>query len=331
MHTLPTAMRAIAIHAPEPEGLVPETVAVPKPTGRQVLIRVHAAGVNRPDVMQRKGLYPPPAGASAIPGLEVAGEIVAVGDDVTARVVGQWVCALVTGGGYAEYCVAAAACCLPIPVGLTAIQAAALPETFFTVWSNVFDLGRLSPDETLLVHGGGSGIGTTAIQLAKAFGSRVIVTAGSNDKCQACLALGADLAINYKESDFVELVKADSQWRGVDVILDMIGGDYFPRNLQCLATEGRLLQIAVQSGIKAEINLLTVMLKRLTISGSTLRSRDDTFKGNIARQLQEKVWPLLAEGRIRPIIDSSFTLSDASQAHRLLESSRHVGKIVLTI
>lgn len=311
--------------------LKPVQRAVPTPAAKQVLIKVAAAGVNRPDVMQRKGLYPPPPGASDIPGLELAGTVQAVGDSVSHLKSGEKVCALVTGGAYAEYCLASAALCLPLPEGFSFIQAAALPETFFTVWSNVFDRAHLQPGETLLVHGGAGGIGTTAIQLGKAFNAKVIVSAGSKAKCEFCLQLGADAAINYKEQDFVEEIKRLSDSKGVDVILDMIGGDYFPRHLKCLADEGRLVQIAVQNGPKTELNLLPVMLKRLTLTGSTLRARDDAFKAAIAKQLLEKVWPLLNSGRIKPVIHSTFALTEAALAHQLMESSQHIGKIILTV
>ncbi|MCX7094662.1 MAG: NAD(P)H-quinone oxidoreductase [Methylobacter sp.] len=311
--------------------LKPGQRAVPTPAAKQVLIKVAAAGVNRPDLMQRQGLYPPPPGASDIPGLEVAGTVQAVGDSVSFLKPGEKVCALVTGGAYAEYCLASAALCLPVPEGFSFIQAAALPETFFTVWSNVFDRGHLQAGETLLVHGGTSGIGTTAIQLAKAFNAKIIVTAGSKAKCEFCLQLGADAAINYKEQDFVEEIKRLNDSKGVDVILDMIGGDYFPRHLKCLADEGRLVQIAVQNGPKTELNLLPVMLKRLTITGSTLRARDDAFKAAIAGRLLEKVWPLLSSGRIKPVIHSTFALTEAALAHQLMESSQHIGKIILTV
>ena len=301
------------------------------PAGHQVLIKAAAAGVNRPDLMQRQGLYPPPPGASAILGLEIAGTVMETGANVTAIKTGDKVCALVTGGGYAEYCLADAACCLPVPQNLNFVQAAALPETFFTVWSNVFDRGRLLPGETLLVHGGGSGIGTTAIQLAKAFGSRVYVTAGNDEKCRRCLELDADAAIDYKQQDFVEAINGLTDGKGVDVILDMIGGDYFPRNLKCLAVEGRLMQIAIQNGAKSEINLWSVMLKRLTITGSTLRARDEAFKSGIARQLRDKVWPLLESGRIAPVIDSVFPLAEADKAHARMTGNQHFGKIILEI
>ena len=321
-------MRAIEIVA---GALKPTERPLPEPSANQVLIKVAAAGVNRPDVMQRKGLYPAPIGASDIPGLEVAGTIVASGANVRHIKPGDNVCALVTGGGYAEYCLASAALCLPIPESLSFIQAAALPETFFTVWSNVFDRARLLPNETLLIHGGSSGIGTTAIQLAKAFDAKVIVTAGSDAKCNACIELGANAAINYKRQDFVEEIKQLTGHQGVNVILDMIGGDYFPRNLQCMDYDARLVQIAIQNGAKTEINLLPVMLKRLTITGSTLRARDDAFKAEIAQKLHKNVWPLLATGKIKPIIDSTFALGDAAKAHEFIESSRHIGKIILTV
>ncbi|MFA5018340.1 MAG: NAD(P)H-quinone oxidoreductase [Methylobacter sp.] len=325
---IPEQMIAIEI---ENGVLKPAKRPIPTPSANQVLIKVAAAGVNRPDVMQRKGLYPPPPGSSDIPGLEVAGTIASLGDNVSHLHEGDKICALLTGGGYAEYCLASAALCLPIPEGLSFTQAAALPETCFTVWSNVFDRAQLQPGETLLVHGGASGIGTTAIQLAKAFNAKVIVTAGSDAKCEFCLQLGADAAINYKEQDFVDEVKRLTDNRGVDVILDMIGGDYFPRNLKCMADDARLVQIAIQNGPKAEINLLPVMLKRLTLTGSTLRARDDTFKAAIAAKLLEKVWPLLASGQIKPVIHSTFALTDAAKAHQLMESSRHIGKIILTV
>lgn len=305
--------------------------SLPSPAEHQVLIKVAAAGVNRPDLMQRQGVYPPPPGASAILGLEVAGRVTATGSGVTDFKVGDKVCALVTGGGYAEYCLASAACCLPVPEGYSFVQAAALPETFFTVWSNVFDRGRLQAEESFLVHGGSSGIGTTAIQLAKAFGSRVYATAGSEEKCRRCLELGADAAIAYKQQDFVETIHQLTAGNGVDVILDMVGGDYFPRNLKCLAVEGSLVQIAIQNGAKSEINLWAIMAKRLTVTGSTLRARDDDFKANIARQLLEKVWPLLESGRIAPVIDSVFPLAAAELAHQRMTGNQHIGKIILEV
>ncbi len=325
-------MRAIEI-VPSSTGNYLQTAEFPTPTpsANQVLIKVAAAGINRPDLIQRQGTYPPPAGASDILGLEVAGTIVAIGDHVSDLRIGDRVCALVSGGGYAEYCIADAGSCLPIPRGFSFVQAAALPETFFTVWSNLFDRGDLQPTETLLIHGGSSGIGTTAIQLAKAFGSRVMVTAGGDEKCRRCIALGADLAIDYRQQDFVEAVRSETGNHGVDVILDMIGGDYLPRNLKCLATGGRLLQIGVQNGAKSDINLWQLMIKRLTITGSTLRARDDAFKSLIARRLYQNVWPLLEAGRIAPLIDSVFPLANAEQAHTRMASNQHIGKIILEI
>lgn len=313
------------------EVLTPTERAMPTPSAGQVLIKVAAAGINRPDVLQRQGLYPPPPGASDIPGLEVAGTIVALGADVKQLNIGDQVCALVAGGGYAEYCPATAALCLPIPHGLSILEAAALPETFFTVWHNLFERARLAVGETLLVHGGSSGIGTAAIQLAKAFDTKIIVTAGSTEKCDFCLKLGANLAINYKEQDFVESVKNFTQQQGVDVILDMVGGDYFPRNIKCLAFDGRLVQIAILKGPKTELDLLPVMLKRLSITGSTLRAGSDAFKANIAQSLLKKVWPLLENGQIKPVIHSTFALTDAAKAHQLMESSQHIGKIMLQV
>jgi len=305
--------------------------SLPIPASGQVLIKVAAAGINRPDVMQRQGLYPPPAGSSDIPGLEIAGTVVSMGHNVSGLHIGDMVCALVTGGGYAEFCVASSALCLPIPTGLSLIQAAALPETFFTVWSNVFDRGGLTAGETLLVQGGTSGIGSTAIQLARSFGAVVITTAGSDLKCEFCRQLGAHAAINYKTQDFVEEVKSQTHHNGVNVILDIIGGNYFPRHLQCLADDGRLVQIGLQNGVKAEINLLPLLTKRLVLTGSTLRARPDGFKANIAQSLLQHVWPLLASAAIKPVIDSVFALEDADKAHALMESSTHIGKIILQV
>ncbi len=328
---IPTTMQAIEIaEAGGPEVLRISDFPVPEPGDGEVLIKVIAAGVNRPDVMQRLGLYPPPPGAPDIPGLEVAGTVAALGPDASGVQEGDAVCALVIGGGYAEYCVAPTSLCLPVPEALTTVQAAAVPETFFTVWTNVFDRGRLAGGESLLVHGGSSGIGTTAIQLAKAFGATVYVTAGSEEKCQACLELGADAAINYRDEDFVERISELTKERGVDVILDMIGGDYLPRNLKSLAVEGRIVQIALQGGPRVEMNLLPIMLKRLTLTGSTLRPRTVAQKAMIAHSLREKVWPLLESGKVRPIIHATFPLAQASEAHRMMESSRHIGKIVLS-
>lgn len=328
---IPTTMQAIEIaEAGGPEVLRITDFPVPEPGDGEVLIKVIAAGVNRPDVMQRLGLYPPPPGAPDIPGLEVAGTVAALGANASGVQEGDAVCALVIGGGYAEYCVAPASLCLAIPENLTTVQAAAIPETFFTVWTNVFDRGRLTGGESLLVHGGSSGIGTTAIQLAKAFGSTVYVTAGSEEKCQACLELGADAAINYRDEDFVERISELTKECGVDVILDMIGGDYLPRNLKSLAVEGRIVQIALQGGPKVEMNLLPIMLKRLTLTGSTLRPRTVAQKAMIAHSLREKVWPLLESGKVHPVIHATFPLAQASEAHRMMESSQHIGKIVLS-
>ena len=299
----------------------------------EVLIRVSASGVNRPDVLQRKGHYAPPPGASDLPGLEVAG--VVQGGDAVAMAqaglhVGDRVCALLAGGGYAQWCVAPVEQCLPVPAGLSDIEAASLPETFFTVWSNVFDRARLQPGEALLVQGGGSGIGVTAIQLGRAFGATVIVTAGSDEKCAACLALGAHHAINYKSQDFVAEVLRITAGKGVDVVLDMVAGSYVAREVECLAEDGRLVVIAVQGGVQAAFNAGLVLRKRLTITGSTLRARSVAFKGAIARALRERVWPLLASGAVRPVVHSSFVAADAAQAHALMESNQHTGKIILT-
>ncbi len=306
---------------------------MPVPGAGEVLIRVHASGVNRPDVLQRKGAYPPPPGASDLPGLEVSG-VVAGGDPAALAAAGlaegDRVCALVAGGGYAEYCVAPVAQCLPVPDGLDDVQAASLPETFFTVWSNVFDRGRLQTGETLLVQGGTSGIGVTAIQLAKAFGAQVIATAGSDEKCEACLRLGADHAINYRTQDFSAVARELTGGRGVDVILDMVAGDYVAREVECLAEDGRLVIIAVQGGVKAGFNAGLVLRRRLVITGSTLRPRPVDFKGAIARALRETVWPLLAVGQVKPVVNATFEAAQAAQAHALMESNQHIGKIVLT-
>jgi len=330
---IPATMPAIEIREPgAPAVLVPTTRPVPQPGAGEVLIRVLAAGVNRPDVMQRKGLYPAPPGASDIPGLEVAGEVVALGAELSAPAPGERVCALVAGGGYAHYCTAPAALCLPWPTGYDAVRAAALPETYFTVWSNVFDRGRLRAGERFLVHGGSSGIGTTAIQLARAFGATAYATAGSAQKCAVCVELGAAAAINYREEDFVARIGQLTGGRGVDLILDMVMGEYLARNLQCLATDGRLVFIAVQGGPKVkELNVLPIMLKRLTVSGSTLRPRSIADKAAIANALRERVWPLLDAGSIAPVVHASFALERAAEAHTLMESSAHVGKIMLTL
>ncbi|ABM36735.1 NAD(P)H-quinone oxidoreductase [Polaromonas naphthalenivorans] len=305
----------------------------PEPAAGEVLIRVAASGVNRPDVLQRTGNYPVPPGASDIPGLEVAGEIIAGDAQAMAAAglkIGDRVCALVAGGGYAGLCVAPVGQCLPVPEGLSDVQAASLPETFFTVWSNVFERAHLQKGETLLVQGGSSGIGVTAIQIAKAIGATVLVTAGSDEKCAACVALGADHAINYKTGEFVEEVKKLTNGQGVDVILDMVGGSYVAREVQCLAEDGRLVIIAVQGGVKAEFNAGLVLRKRLTITGSTLRPRSLEFKTAIAMALKEKIWPLIASGAIKPVIHSTFAAADAAKAHTLMESNQHIGKIVLT-
>jgi NADPH2:quinone reductase len=325
-------MRAIEIVQPGgPEVLKPCERPVPQLKPGEVLIRVRAAGVNRPDVFQRLGQYPVPPGASDLPGLEVAGEIVDgdLGDSGFKK--GDLVCALVQGGGYAEYCAAPLAQCLPVPQGLTPLEAAALPETFFTVWSNVFQRAALGEGETLLVQGGSSGIGTTAIQLAKALGHRVFATAGSADKCRACEDLGAERAINYKTEDFAPIVKELTGGKGADVVLDMVGGDYVAREIACLADDGRIVVIALLGGAKANVDLGQVLRRRLTITGSTLRPRPVAFKAQIARELRARVWPLLAAGQIKPVIYKTFPLEEAAAAHTLMESSAHVGKIMLRV
>ncbi|HEV8410199.1 MAG TPA: NAD(P)H-quinone oxidoreductase [Gemmatimonadaceae bacterium] len=325
-------MRAIEISAPGgPDVLIVGDRPMPAPGPGDVLIRVAAAGVNRPDIAQRKGVYPPPPGASDIPGLEVAGTVVEAGSDVTSFVAGDNVCALVSGGGYAEFCVAPAVQCLPVPRGLSLVEAASLPENYFTVWSNVFDRGRLVRGESLLVQGGSSGIGVCAIQLASAFGATVFATAGSAEKCAACEQLGAARAINYRKEDFVEAVMSATHGRGVDVILDMVGGDYVPRELAALASEGRLVMISTLNGAKTEIDLRAIMSKRASLTGSMLRVRAPEFKGAIARSLLNKVWPLLESGAVKPVVHSQFPLEHAADAHRLMESSAHVGKIMLTL
>jgi NADPH2:quinone reductase len=331
MAELPTRMTAIGIKAPGgPEMLVPEERPVPKPGQGEILLKVAAAGVNRPDVMQRQGLYPPPPGAPDIPGLEIAGEVAALGAGVTRWKVGDRVMALVVGGGYAEYALAHESHALPVS-GLTMAEAAAVPETFFTVWHNVFERGGLKKGETLLVHGGSSGIGTTAIMLAKAFGARVITTAGSEEKCAACRKLGADLAINYKTEDFVTATKAATADKGVELILDMVGGDYIARNYEAAAVEGRIVQIAFQRSPKATVDFRRIMLKRLHHTGSTLRARSIADKGAIAQAITENVLPLIAKGKTKPIIYKTFALREAARAHALMESSAHIGKIVLTV
>ncbi len=325
-------MIAIEIREPGgPEVLVPVERPRPQASVGDVLIKVVAAGVNRPDVLQRRGRYPPPPGASDIPGLEIAGAIEAVGAGVSGWNAGDQVCALVAGGGYAEYCVAPAAQCLPVPRGLDITAAAGVPETFFTVWTNVFERGRLKPGESILVHGGSSGIGTTAIQLARAFGSRVFATAGSAEKCAACEAMGAERCINYRDTDFVAAIRELTGGNGVDVVLDMVGGDYVPRNLDVLALEGRLVQIGTLGGPNTEINIGVIMQKRLTVTGSTLRARPVADKVRIASAVRDLVWPLLESGAVKPIIHATFPLRDAAGAHRLMESSTHIGKIVLVV
>lgn len=329
--TPPTTMSCIAIPKPGgPEALVPEQRPVPKPGPGQVLIKVAAAGVNRPDVIQRQGHYPPPLGASDLPGLEVAGSVVSLGPDVTTVAEDDTVCALLGGGGYAAYAVADAALCLPLPKDLSIIEAAALPETALTVWHNVVERGGLRAGETLLVHGGSSGIGTMAIQVAKALGGRVITTAGSDEKIKACLALGADVAVNYRSQDFVNAVMEVTEGKGCDVVLDMVGGAYVPRNLKALAADGRHVSIAFLQGSKMDLNLMPVMLKRLTLTGSTLRSRSLAFKTALAKSVQQNLWPLVEAGKVKPVIHSILPLDQASAAHRLMESSTHIGKIMLT-
>jgi NADPH:quinone reductase len=332
MTELPTRMTAIAIRAPGgPEVLVPEERPVPVPGTGEILVKVAAAGVNRPDVMQRQGLYPPPKGAPDIPGLEIAGEVAALGPDARRWQVGDRVSALVVGGGYAQFCLAHETHALALPDGFSMVEAGAIPETFFTVWHNVFERGGLRAGETLLVHGGSSGIGTTAIQLAKAFGARVITTAGSPEKCDACRKLGADLAVNYKEEDFVAATKAATDGRGAEVVLDMVGGDYIERNYEAAAVEGRVVQIAFQASPRANVDFRRIMLKRLHHTGSTLRARSVPDKAAIARAVADKVLPLLASGRVRPVIDSTFPLAKAADAHARMETSAHIGKIVLTV
>lgn len=325
-------MIAISISKPGgPEVLQPIELPLPRPGPREVLIRVTAAGVNRPDLMQREGKYPPPPGASDIPGLELSGTITACGSDVARWRDGDRVCALVSGGGYAEYCIAPAVQCLPVPASVDLVSAAGMPETFFTVWTNVFERGRLRAGESFLVHGGASGVGTTAIQMAHAFGARVFATAGTDEKCAACERLGAERAINYRTDDFVSVMMSLTRGGGVDVILDMVGAPYFGRNVDLLALEGRLLQIAVLHGAKAEINLVRVLRQRITITGSTLRSRTVEEKGAIADAVEKTVWPLVEAGRIRPVVYTTLPLKQAAEAHRLMESGRHIGKIVLTV
>lgn len=332
MTDIPATMTAIAIPAPGgPEALVAEARPVPVPGAGEVLVRVAAAGVNRPDVLQRMGFYPPPPGASDIPGLEIAGTVVQCGDGVDPATIGQRVCALVAGGGYAEYCVAPAGSCLPVPDALTMAEAAAMPETLFTVWTNLFERAYVKGGETVLVHGGTSGIGTMAIALCNALGVTIIVTCGSADKCAAAKALGADHAIDYSMQDFAAEVAAITGGKGVDAVLDMVGGDYLPRNLACLADDGRHVSIAFQRGITAEINISDIMRRRLTLTGSTLRARSADFKALVADELQRTVWPLVAAGKVAPAMDKSFALTDAAAAHARMQAGDHVGKIVLTV
>jgi putative PIG3 family NAD(P)H quinone oxidoreductase len=332
MTRVPETMTAIGLREPGgPEMLIAEQRAVPTPGANEILVRVRAAGVNRPDVAQRKGLYPPPPGASDIIGLEIAGEVAALGPSASEHAPGDRVMALVPGGGYAEYCAVHQSNALPVPEGMSLVEAAAIPETFFTVWSNLFGRGQLKAGEWALIHGGSSGIGTTAIQLAKAFDAKVAVTAGSDAKCAACTKLGADLAINYRTEDFVARVKEATGGRGVDVVLDMVGAEYFARNFEAVAEDGRIVQIATQKGGVAEVDLRRMMVKRVTITGSTLRIRPVSFKATIAAALREHVWPLLAARKIAPVIDSTFPLANAADAHRRMESSEHIGKIVLTL
>ena len=325
-------MTAIGFDAPGgPQVLRPEVLAMPVPGAGQVLVRVAYAGVNRPDVIQRQGKYPPPPGASPIPGLEIAGEVVALGGGVETLRIGQQVCALVAGGGYAEYCLAEAGHCLPVPANLPLAEAAALPETLFTVWHNVFERGWACDGETILVHGGTSGIGCMAISLGKLFGLTVIVTCGSAEKCAAALAHGADHAIDYRNQDFVAEVARITEGKGVNLVLDMVAGDYVPRNLQCLAEDGRHVTIAVQGGTRAEINMAQLMVRRLTLTGSTLRPRSTQFKALVAQEILQNVWPLVEEGALRPVMDRAFPLAEAAAAHARMEAGEHIGKIVLRV
>jgi NADPH2:quinone reductase len=328
----PATMTAIQIDGKGgPEVLVAAEMPVPEPRAGQVLVKVVAAGVNRPDVQQRLGAYPPPAGHSPLPGLEVAGTVAAVGDGVSRWNVGDRVCALVNGGGYAPWCIAEDVQTLPVPEGLSMVEAAGLPETVFTVWNNVFERGRLGPGEWLLVHGGTSGIGTCAIQMAKGFGARVMATAGGPEKVAACLGLGADVAVDYKTGDFVKAARAATGGRGIDVILDMVGGDYTERNIVAAAEDGRIVQIASLGGAEVKINVARLMMKRVTLTGSTLRPRTREVKAGFARAIEERVWPLVSAGRLKVVVDSTFPLADAASAHRRMETSQHVGKIVLVV
>jgi NADPH:quinone reductase len=330
MTDIPDSMMAIEISAPGgPDVLKPATRPVPQPEAGEVLVRVAAAGVNRPDVVQRMGLYPAPPGASDLPGLEISGTVVATGPDVDPELLGQKICALVAGGGYAEYCIARADVCWPVPEGLSMEEAAAIPETLMTVWHNVFERGYADEGETILVHGGTSGIGSMAIKLGKLFGLEVIVTCGSDDKCAAAIALGADYAINYKASDFVEEVKRITDGQGVHLVLDMVAGPYVPRNMKCLRDDGRHVTIAIQGGAMAEVPMAQVMMRRLTLTGSTLRPRSNDFKALLADEIYRNLWPDVVSGRLRPTMAQSFPLTDAAAAHALMESGDFVGKIVL--
>jgi putative PIG3 family NAD(P)H quinone oxidoreductase len=325
-------MTAISITEPGgPEVLKPVTIDTPKPGEREILIKVEAAGVNRPDVLQRAGAYPPPPGASPLPGLEVAGEVVALGEGASQWKVGDKVCALTAGGGYAEYCVVHETNALPVPKGLSMTEAAGVPETFFTVWTNVFERGALKPGESILVHGGSSGIGTTAIQIASALGSTVYTTAGSAEKCKVCEELGAARCINYRVEDFAEVIREITNKKGVDVILDMVGGDYIQKNIKAAAMDGRIVNIAYLNGSTAEVNFVMVMMKRLTLTGSTLRARPIADKAAIAAALKEKVWPLIEAGKVKPQLFKTFPLREAAAAHALMETSAHIGKIVLEV
>ena len=332
MSHVPLEMTVVEIAAPGgPEQLKVAKRPVPNPGDEEVLVKVAAAGVNRPDVMQRQGRYPPPAGASDLPGLEIAGEIAALGAKVSGLSIGDKVAALLPGGGYASYVIAAAPLCLPVPSGISMVEAAAIPETFFTVWTNLFDRGRCKAGDTVLIHGGTSGIGTTAIQLAAAWGARVFATAGSEEKARACERLGAVRGINYRTEDFVEVMRAESGGKGVDVTLDMVAGSYVARNLEIAALEGRVVVISLLGGTRAEINLGLILTKRLTLTGSTLRSRTVAQKAEVADAVRRNVWPLLTAGRVRPVIHATFPLAEAGEAHRLMETSNHIGKIVLTV
>ena len=330
--SLPTEMKVVHIAAPGgPEQLQLSTRPMPQPGDGEVLVRVEAAGVNRPDVMQRQGRYPPPPGASDLPGMEIAGEIVSLGSKVTGLKVGDKICSLLPGGGYAAYALAAAPLCMPIPHGLSMVEAAAIPETFMTVWTNLFERGRCRAGDTVLVHGGTSGIGTTAIQLASVLGAKVYATAGSQDKARACEKLGAVRGIDYRQEDFVEVIRAATQGYGIDVTLDMVAGSYVPRNIDIAALEGRIVTISTLGGTKTELNMVPVMMKRLTLTGSTLRARSVAQKAAVADAMRQNVWPLIAAGKVKPVIFRSFPLAEASEAHRLMETSNHIGKIVLTV